>query len=199
MNNKEHIENVIKRSYDILQTVYEQPKENGNVTDKNNIQDSGSRILLPKYRTGKTRFSEQELRFIFVEQLNIEIKEHNWDVFYSVETPTSFRYIFKGGTPKVFKDEEDGKSAQFDLVIHDNKFNRIALIEFKANNASVAHHEKDFLKLKEEGSDTVMTYFLEVVKSSDAATVDSLKEKKTTYSGVFKCWSCSEKKYIIDE
>ena len=74
MNNKEHIENVIKRSYDILQTVYEQQKENGNVTDKNNIQDSGSRILFPKYRTGKTRFSEQELRFIFVEQLNIEIR-----------------------------------------------------------------------------------------------------------------------------
>lgn len=195
MNNQEHIENVIKRSYDILQKVYELQQENA---PRKNIQDSGSRILFPTYRNGNTRFSEQELRFIFVEQLNIEIAEHKWDVFYSVETPTKYRYKFKDEiTPQVYKDENKGQSAQFDLVIHDNRFNRIALIEFKANNASIAHHDKDFLKLKEEGSDSVMTYFLEVVKSSDAGTVDSLKEKKTAYSGVFKCWSCSEKKYII--
>lgn len=195
MNNQEHIENVIKRSYDILQKVYELQQENA---PRKNIQDSGSRILFPTYRNGNTRFSEQELRFIFVEQLNIEITEHKWDVFYSVETPTKYRYKFKDEiTPQVYKDENKGQSAQFDLVIHDNRFNRIALIEFKANNASIAHHDKDFLKLKEEGSDSVMTYFLEVVKSSDAGTIDSLKEKKTAYSGVFKCWSCSEKKYII--
>lgn len=195
MTNQEHIENVIKRTYNILQNVYELQQENA---PEKNIRHSGSRILFPKYRNGATRFSEQELRFIFVEQLNIEIKEHKWDVYYSVETPTEYRYKIKDEiTPQVYKDEDKGQSAQFDLVIHDNIFNRIVLIEFKANNASIAHHDKDFKKLEEEGSDTVMTYFLEAVKSSDAGTVASLNKKKSAFSGVFKCWSCSEKKYII--
>ena len=195
MNNREHIENIINRSYNILQKVYENQQEK---TAVKIVPDNGSRILFPKYRNGETRFSEQELRIIFIEQLNIEIKEHKWDVYYSVETPTQYRYKFKGEeTPLVFKDEKKGRSAQFDLVIHDNKFNRIALIEFKANNASVAHHNKDFLKLEEEGSNSVFTYFLEVVKSSDAGTKNSLNQKISTYTGVFRCWSCSEKKYII--
>ena len=183
MNNREHIENIINRSYNILQKVYEKQQEK---TAVKIVPDNGSRILFPKYRNGETRFSE------------LEIKEHKWDVYYSVETPTQYRYKFKGEeTPLVFKDEKKGQSAQFDLVIHDNKFNRIALIEFKANNASVAHHNKDFLKLEEEGSNSVFTYFLEVVKSSDAGTKNSLNQKISTYTGVFRCWSCSEKKYII--
>lgn len=195
MNNQNHIENVIHRTYNILQRVYEYQQEKNPIE---NVVDTGSRILFPKYRNGKTRFSEQELRFIFIEQLNIEIEECNWDVYYSVETPTQYRYKFKDEeTPQVFKRENKGQSAQFDLVIHDNRFNRIALIEFKANNASIAHHDKDFLKLQEEGTDSVMKYFLEVVKSSNAGTINSLNEKKSAYSGVFKCWSCSEKKYII--
>lgn len=195
MGNKEHIENVINRSYNILQRVYEQQQEN---MGGNKAIDSNSRILFPAYRKGKTRFSEQELKFIFVEQLNIEISEYNWDVYYSVETPTKYRYKFKDEErPKVYKEENKGQSAQFDLVIHDNRFNRIALIEFKANNASIAHHQKDFLKLQEEGSDSILTYFLEVVKSSNKDTIENIKKKISTYKGVFRCWSCSDGKYII--
>jgi len=195
MGNQEHIENVIRRSFNILQKVYEQQQE---IMGGETVFDSNSRILFPKYRSGGTRFSEQELKFIFVEQLNIEISENNWDVYYSVETPTKYRYKFKGEkTPIVYKEENKGQSAQFDLVIHDNKFNRIALIEFKANNAPISHHQKDFLKLQEEGSENTLTYFLEVVKSSDIRTINNLKEKSSEYKGVFRCWSCSEGKFII--
>lgn len=195
MGNQEHIENVIHRSFNILQKVYEQQKE---IMGGKTVVDSNSRILFPKYRSGKTRFCEQELKFIFVEQLNLEISEHHWDVYYSVETPTKFRYKFKDEEkPKVYKEENEGKSAQFDLVIHDNKYNRIALIEFKANNAPIFHHQKDFLKLQAEGSDNILTYFLEVVKSSDKGTINNLKKKSSEYKGVFRCWSCSEGKFII--
>ena len=68
MGNQEHIENVIRRSFNILQKVYEQQQE---IMGGETVFDSNSRILFPKYRSGETRFSEQELKFIFVEQLNI--------------------------------------------------------------------------------------------------------------------------------
>ena len=197
METKEHIDRIIRNTYEIIQTVYENQKETEG--RKSNAPKPLSRILFPKYREiGKTRFSEQELRFIFVEQLNKEIS-NGWDVYYSVETPTMERYKFKDEEhPKVCKEGEKGMSAQFDLVIHDNNYQRIALIEFKANNTLAKHHEKDFVKLNEEGSEKVMTYFLEIVKSSDDNTIDSLKKKKESYKGEFRCWSCREKRFIIE-
>ena len=197
METKKHIERIICNTYEIIQSVYENQKEaEGRKTDAPKPQ---SRIIFPQYRKkGKTRFSEQELRFVFVEQLNKEI-DNGWDVYYSIETPTRERYKFKDVEyPKVCKEGEEGMSAQFDLVIHDNNYQRIALIEFKANNTLAKHHEKDFVKLNEEGSENVLTYFLEIVKSSDDNTIGSLEKKKESYKGDFRCWSCSEKRFIIE-
>ena len=197
METKEHIERIIRNTYEIIQSVFEHQKEADG--PKSVADEPLSRIIYPQYRKeGCTRFSEQELRFVFVEQLNKEIHD-GWDVYYSVETPTKNRYKFKDEEhPKVIKEnEEGGQSAQFDLVIHDNKFQRIALIEFKANNTLTKHHEKDFVKLNSEGSDTVLTYFLEIVKSSDEGTISNLEEKKQSFNGEFRCWSCSERDYII--
>ena len=194
---KKHIENVISRTYKIIQSVYEHQKEAEG--RKSGAPEPLSRIIYPQYRKeGCTRFSEQELRFVFVEQLNKEIQD-GWDVYYSVETPTKKRYKFKGEEhPKVLdENEKGGQSAQFDLVIHDNGYQRIALIEFKANNSPAKDHEKDFVKLNSEGSDTILTYFLEIVKSSDGGTTNNLEEKNQTFNGDFRCWSCSERKYII--
>ena len=196
MTHQEHIENVIRRTYNIVQAVFEKQQEICPVKD--NMPNSGSRIIFPKYRKNVTRFSEQKLRFVFVEQLNREIAS-GWDVYYSVETPTRYKYKFKNEThPVVIRDNsKEGQSAQFDLVIHNNIFERIILIEFKANNASVQHHEKDFLKLESEGDNDILTYFLEIVKSSDKGTSESLLEKCNTYKGHFLCWSCSQKDFII--
>jgi len=196
METKEHIERIIRNTYKIIQSVYEYQQEA--VGRKSKAPEPQSRIIYPQYRNRSTRFSEQELRFVFVEQLNEEIRS-GWDVYYSVETPTTKRYRFKDEEhPKVFDEKEKGgQSAQFDLVIHDNKYERIALIEFKANNTLDKHHEKDFLKLNTEGSGTIPTYFLEIVKSSDKGTTSSLEEKKKDFKGEFRCWSCSERDYII--
>lgn len=46
-----------------------------------------------RYRNGETRISEQELRFIFVEQFNKYCKNNSWNAYYSVETPTEEKYI----------------------------------------------------------------------------------------------------------
>lgn len=191
-----HIENVIETTYKIIQSVYENQQENN--PPKTNMTAPQSRIIFPKYRNGKTRFSEQELRFVFVEQLNKEISK-GWNVYYSIETPTSKKYKFKDEKKPIVINDNDkgGQSAQFDLVIHDSNYNRIALIEFKANNASVEHHEKDFFKLSNEGSNKVLTYFLEIVKSSDNGTSNNLLEKKRNFRGNFRCWSCEKKGYII--
>lgn len=196
MSTKEHIEQIIERTYEIVQSVYVNQQENNCNLSETYVPRS--RIIFPKYRSGETRFSEQELRFVFVEQLNEEIRQ-GWDVYYSVETPTNKKYKFKDEpTPKVFEaNEKGGQSAQFDLVIHDSSFNRIALIEFKANNATKEHHDKDFLKLKEEGSADTLTYFLEIVKSSDSGTSNSIQDKKKDFGGGFKCWSCSKGGYLI--
>lgn len=197
METKEHIERIISRTFEIVQSVYDNQKEAEGRKDGAPIPRS--RIIYPKYRKeNKTRFSEQELRFVFVEQLNEEIS-NGWDVYYSIETPTIKRYKFKGEKePKVYgENEKGGQSAQFDLVIHNNKFQRIALIEFKANNTLAQHHKKDFIKLNEEGLNDILTYFLEIVKSSDIKTINSLTNKKESFNGVFRCWSCSEGNYII--
>ncbi|MDO5342100.1 MAG: hypothetical protein Q4F69_06570 [Bacteroidia bacterium] len=34
-------------------------------------------------------------------------------------------------------------------------------------------------------------------KDEEKVTIRSLNEKKSTHTGVFKWWSCSERKYII--
>ena len=196
METKEHIERIISRTYEIVQSVYDNQKEAEG--RKSEAPSPRSRIIYPRYRNYKTRFCEQELRFIFVEQLNVEISE-GWDVYYSIETPTIKRYKFKGEVyPKVYgENEEGGQSAQFDLVIHNNKYQRIALIEFKANNTLAMHHEKDFVKLNEEGLNDILTYFLEIVKSSDPKTVENLTNKKKSFKGEFRCWSCSKGDYIV--
>lgn len=142
---KECIEEVIKSTFDALQDAYIYQQE---VSPKLNDakRQCLSRIVFPqKRRDDTTRISEQELRFVFVEQLNKKI-EKDWDVFYAVETPTKDSYsgFSKGQDPK---QDENGRSGEFDLVIFNNHMNRIALIEFKANNASSHDHKKDFIKL----------------------------------------------------
>lgn len=71
-SNKEHVRNIIAQTFKVIKKVYDTQKEEfGNSSE---FCESGSRIIFPKYsgryRNGVTRISEQELRFIFVEQFN---------------------------------------------------------------------------------------------------------------------------------
>ena len=93
---KKHIKEILDRTFEVIKNVYDtQKEEKGN---SGNFCESGSRILFPKYseqyRNGETRISEQELRFIFVEQFNKYCQDKLWNVYYSVETPTEEKYVF---------------------------------------------------------------------------------------------------------
>lgn len=196
MTNQEHqkhIDNVIKNTFEIIQDVYNHQKEKEGRLDESSKR---SRIIFPNSCKEETRISEQELRFIFVEQLNKEIADEGnaWDVYYSVETPTKGdKYCFPQKEKPYYNKGGKGDSANFDLVIFDNELQRIALIEFKANNRG--NHEKDILKLNqsEEFSKNTLTlrYFIEIVKNADSGTYKSLNKKMKDKGDdiIFKCWS----------
>lgn len=191
MTHKEHIENVINRTFEIIKKVYDNQQELNGIK----VKGSGSRIIFPLKRDKETRISEQELRFIFVEQLNNEIEE-NWDIYYSVETPTRDTYYFKGENPDR---KDDGQSANFDLVIHDSNLKRIALIEFKANNPDEHEYKKDFAKLNnvKEG-DGLLRYFIEIIKASDNGTFKNIHGKIQGNESIFRCYTLDGKGEITN-
>ena len=192
MSTAEHLNNIIDATFKIIQEVFEKQKECGGIHNEN----PQSRIIFPRKRTELVRISEQELRFIFVEQLNKEIHE-GWDVYYSVETPTLDKYKFKDVDPCV---ASNGQSASFDLVIHDKAYHRIALVEFKANNADQHEHKKDFVKLDNpmEG-DGIERFFIEIVKGTDSETISNLRFKTEGFKGCFRCWSLDWAKEITED
>ena len=194
--NKECIEEIIRNTFEAIQDAYNYQTENAPKLDSPNRQRL-SRIVFPQKRDDTTRISEQELRFVFVEQMNKKINE-GWDVFYSVETPTRDPYkgFRKGETPR---QDESGRSGEFDLVIFNNRLERIALIEFKANNASSHEHLKDFVKLNNPKEGDVLRYFIEIVKSYDIGTLSSLRSKTEGNKPIFRCWSLDEGKDITDD
>lgn len=181
-SNKEHVKKIIAQTFEVIKKVYDNQKEEfGNSSE---FCESGSRIIFPKYsgryRNGETRISEQELRFIFVEQFNKYCKNNSWNAYYSVETPTEEKYIFsergdKNCPYKVDGEGNGGQSAMIDLSIHNDKFDRIALIEFKALNPEESAFTKDFCKLSNEP--TCLTFFIMIVKSHDNGTITNIHKK----------------------
>ena len=181
-SNKQLVINIIDQTFEVIKKVYDTQKEEfGNSSE---LCKSGSRIIFPKYsgryRNGGTRICEQELRFIFVEQFNKYCKNNSWNAYYSVETPTEEKYVFSKEHIKVVPYKADGKektgqSAMIDLSIHNDKFDRIALIEFKALNPEESAFAKDFCKLSNEP--TCLTFFIMIVKSHDNGTITNIHKK----------------------
>ena len=110
----------------------------------------------------------------------------------------SYEPLLKPG--EVVKEgQDDGRSAAFDLVVFDDKLNRICLIEFKAKTASENNHKKDLLKLKTEGNG-VLRYFIEVEESYHEGTIKSLHKKVFSKGGYnedkkteFRCYVLKSK------
>ena len=202
MNYKEIIEKIIKDTFNVIKEVYEYQKE----SEFMQSSPTGSRIIFPKNGddNNKTdRISEQELRFIFVEQFNKseEVKENQ--LFYSVETPTKSFYYFSGEEgPKCIPDSEHnehkgeegaGRSGNIDLVIfqrNGKNVNRVALIEFKAHNPGKNDYRKDICKLINENKENndCLKYFIQIINVKNQKKtmeniidkikdIDSLKEK----------------------
>jgi hypothetical protein len=137
-------------------------------------------IIFPKKRDGTYRVSEQEFRFAFIEAL-IEHNKATLDsdkIYYSVETPSEGVYQFsKDNMPKIAENDE-GRSASFDLTLYRNK-RVIALIEFKAHNVNKLYVWKDLLKLQnpKEGNPECSRYFLWLFESKNFGTEETVKEK----------------------
>ena len=191
MDIKNIINEITTKTFEVLKNVYANQIEGHEFTQGAN----GSRLIFPHYSTvyrdGETRISEQELRFVFIEQFNAYCVENNLMLFYSVETPTEYKYTFtdKNNPHK----DEDGQSAMFDLCIHNEKLERIALIEFKALNPDKFCYKKDFCKLdsEKEGKPNLDTFFIMIVKNADNDTFKNInvkiqnKDKET----VFRCYN----------
>lgn len=210
---KSRIDEIIERTFKTLKFVYDNQQENQK--DKNQVsshlcQENGnpeSRLIFPKYsekyRGGETRLSEQELRFLFVEQFNKYCSENKLKWYYSVETPTEFKYQFSDQGNKIeAQKSENGQSAMVDMSIlekKENGFERIALIEFKALNPDASCFEKDFVKL--DGEPVELTYFIMYVKSHDKGTIKSLKLKieKKSSNTEFRCYDLESGQQIEQE
>lgn len=171
---KEHIDKVLDNTFSVIRALYQNEHYEGNVICPNT---AGSRLVFPRKRNGEVRVSEQELRFIFQEQLYAYIYDLNrageqWNVCYSVETPTQNEYSLSGNGER---------SANIDLALYADG-RRIALIEFKALNPGDYEHMKDTFKLRNEPGDS-LRYFVEIVSSRDNRTFPSVerKLKRTDY------------------
>ena len=118
---KTFIDDIIKETFKVLTKVY--PKQKESNTNFSEIEPPyNSLIVFPetkKDNEDKTedRISEQELRFIFVEQFNKYVTKEN-NLFYSIETPTRKYYDFSGPeSPRVVpKSEGTGRAANIDLL-----------------------------------------------------------------------------------
>lgn len=134
-----------------------------------------NKLIFPKYSNGIVRISEQEARFLFVEKV---IKDY--DGFFSVETPTKFKYRFSEGGNKLDIPLilEEGKSGNIDVCLYDKDKNLRHLIEFKAHISEQSEINKDFLKLKYDNTITKLSnYFVHILPSYDSGTIEGLKKR----------------------
>ena len=183
---KNCIDDIINETFNVIKNVYNHQKES--TEESENAPESKSRIIFPLYRDRKksktNRISEQELRFIFVEQFNAYIENKKADspeltnLYYSVETPTNKRYIFSKDKddPEVVEDSKEGVSARTDLSIYEYEkenekevgiFLKKALIEFKAHDPEQKNYRKDLCKLinenPKESERRYLKYFIQIV------------------------------------
>lgn len=181
---------IINRTFNLIREVYHHRYE-GNKTP----QHLETRLIFPRcsvsHRNGEIRVSEQELRFLFVEQFNKYCTDNNLSLGYSIETPTEYRYSFsKEEEPQ--KVNNGGESASIDLCIHDERLERVAMIEFKALNPKEKEFAKDFCKLREERVKyDIPTFFFLIIDGCNEGTRKSIRSKIVSKDKetIFKCYS----------
>lgn len=162
------------------------------------FESKETRIIFPQKRDGSIRVSEQEMRFAFVEAFNETYPDYSEKLYYAVEVPTKDLYDFRTIPPQIGK----GQSAMFDLVLYDVNGPRV-FIEFKGNNPSAEHYNKDFCKLEnaiEYGEkNNTLRYFIEILKNSNKGTKTSLSRKCIEHPDIiFKFFDLSSGSYLTD-
>lgn len=205
---EQQVGKILGSTFDILNKVYRTQTESS-ISDSNDTQllfplkgndDSEEDDTENNDRGDKIRVSEQELRFVFVEQLNKEILGGWKNVYYSVETPTIYNYSFGKSPDEItchFNDKKKGRSGNIDLTIHDSNGKRIALIEFKCKNVSEHDFKKDFEKLRnepfEDGALHLFVLLLNAFGNRTSSSIHNTKinpklgNKEVDYSKVYFC------------
>jgi len=133
------------------------------------------KIIFPKkdqqHDDNIMRVSEQEARVLFIHALETSKGRY----FYSIETPTENKYIFKNGEQK--RIDPKGKSARSDLSLYtaENKgFKKILNIEFKHKNCPPDHILKDMVKFYGE---PIPSLWFHILSSEDSVTFKRLMQK----------------------
>jgi hypothetical protein len=168
---KMRIINILKNTFDVLDNCY---NNNDEAKSKANFGKANSRLIFPSYSKGDRRISEQELRFLFIEQFNLYCQITGWDSYYSVETPTKGRYKFSGEEEPHKTDGNSGQSAMLDVCIHDKDGKRICLIEFKSGNPVKFCYWKDLVKLNSEDG---LSFFVHLMESQRRDTLGCVLSK----------------------
>ena len=145
---------------------------------KDAIDNKNGKFHIPPRKNGTPRISEQELKYSFVETF---INEAADGYSYSVETQTDYKYRFtqkgKRVKPKCLgKNSKEGRCGNIDVVLHKGE-EKVALIEFKANNADEFEHAKDICKLEHEPGEGLLRFFVEIFESTDDDTLQNLEKK----------------------
>ena len=183
---KEQIESIISKTFEAICRVYKTNRENSN-----SLSEKDSRIVFPLKRSKEIRVSEQELRFVFVEQFNKYCSENSCNLFYSIETPTQKEYNFSN------PNSINQRSGCIDLVIFNSEGERICLIEFKANNPKEDNYKKDFIKLDNE--DVELGYFIQIVENSETTTVLNIENKIEYFKkqAIYYCYCLKRGELIL--
>ena len=112
---------------------------------------TSSQLIFPCYRDGNERRSEQELRQIFLRNV-----EEDKTYFYSVETPTKLVYCISNSEQPIGKENHETgdhhRSGNYDVTLYsENKIESlVTCIEFKHGYQDEEDICKDFLKLAKE-------------------------------------------------
>lgn len=144
--------------YNIIEELIVESLKEMSKYNQGKSEGKNTRILLPYYRERtdrnekKTRYSEQELKQIFLSFI-----ENKSNLYYTVETPSNYLYSFSSfDEPKIEKIEsqrEHFESARFDTSLY-SSFTPDSLlchVEFKHKNPNEAKEiGKDLLKLSNE-------------------------------------------------
>lgn len=202
---KDIIERIITDAFKRVQNAYAYHREGYSCIP---LEDNNPSSLLvyprcfhgsPATNSEFTRVSsEQEIRFAFIEAFKDYFENRDKKLYFSVETPTVERYGFSKGKLQIYESSStQGRSGNFDLVVHDESLNRVCLIEFKngypgKESAPIGERyreiQKDFIKLanpkenkvvdKDTGeTEDSLRYFIHTVVSYDRQKIDDrLKE-----------------------
>lgn len=182
-NLKDALKEIIKDTFKTIDTIYN--NRYGEITD-----NKRSRLIFPCYSSqNKTnqnlvRVSEQELRFLFIETFCKYCDDNNLDYYYSIETPSQYKYVFsekiESGKPlprKADKEDVSPVSARFDMAIYNKNRKIVALVEFKNNESDSDKYEKDFIKLYEEKEDRICL-FIDLIAASNSGTLENGIKKR---------------------